>query len=98
GHATFIQEAGHGIIIGGQGCDGLAPLHGSDLLRGNLHGRLKLASNSSAVTVAVPTFPTTTPAAWLEKMAASTGEAPAAIARVNEAMTVSPAPDTSTTS
>src|SRR5437899_12593467 len=59
--------------------------------------RLKLASNSSGATVAVPILPTTIPAAWLERMAASRGDAPPAIARVKEAMTVSPAPDTSNT-
>src|ERR1043166_1686810 len=58
----------------------------------------KLWTNSSGVTVAVPILPTTMPAAWLERIAASSGDAPAAMASVNEAMAVSPAPDTSKTS
>ena len=38
------------------------------------------------------------PAAWFDRIAASSGEAPAAIPSVNVAMTVSPAPETSNTS
>ena len=59
---------------------------------------VKVARSSAGLTVAVPRLPTTTPAAWLEKTVASTGEAPAAMANVKAAMTVSPAPETSKTS
>ena len=48
--------------------------------------------------MAVPTLPTTMPAAWLLRMAASSGEAPPIIASVKDAITVSPAPETSKTS
>ena len=58
----------------------------------------KLASNSAGVSVAVPSFPTTTPLAWLAISAASSGVAPALSASVKSAITVSPAPLTSKTS
>ena len=62
------------------------------------HAVQKLARSSLGVTVAVPSLPTTIPAAWFEKIAASIGLAPAEMANVNEPITVSPAPDTSKTS
>src|SRR6185295_19110818 len=54
-----------------------------------------VASNSSSLAVAVPTLPTTIPAAWLARFAASSIVAPAARAAASVAMTVSPAPVTS---
>ena len=56
------------------------------------------ARTSSGETVAVPNFPTTMPAAVFAKCAADSKSAPAASASVSEAMTVSPAPETSKTS
>ena len=58
----------------------------------------RLSSSSSMLTVAVPNFPTTTPAAELAIIAASCQEAEEALLRVKLAMTVSPAPVTSYTS
>ncbi len=58
----------------------------------------KLVANSSGVSVAVPSLPTTTLAAWLPTSAACSGVAPAASASVKSAMAVSPAPDKSNTS
>ena len=51
--------------------------------------------NSCGVTVAVPNFPTTIPAARLATAAASFMVARTAKASVTTAMTVSPAPETS---
>ncbi len=56
------------------------------------------ASTSAGAACAVPTFPTTTPAAQLARAAASGRLAPAARARASVAITVSPAPVTSNTS
>ena len=56
------------------------------------------ATSSSVVATAVPTLPTTMPAAMLARRAASSGGAPTATAAAITATTVSPAPDTSNTS
>ena len=56
------------------------------------------ARSSCAETVAVPTFPTTIPAAWLARTAAAGRDAPEARASARTATTVSPAPVTSYTS
>src|SRR5436309_5802659 len=61
------------------------------------HRRTSRAS-SSALTVAVPIFPTTTPAAWLASTVASSSVPPAPSASAQAASTVSPAPVTSNTS
>src|ERR1035438_1125802 len=65
---------------------------------GPAHESAQAACSSAAVTVAVPNLPTTSPLAQLASSAASAGEAPAASPRVNTAIAVSPAPDTSNTS
>src|SRR5262249_26221289 len=54
--------------------------------------------SSSGVTTAVPSFPTTTPAAWLATFTAATRSAPAPSIAPSVAITVSPAPETSYTS
>ncbi len=68
------------------------------LRRGHASPPVTAARSSSAVTVAVPSFITTSPAAMLASRAPSSGEAPAARAAVSTARTVSPAPVTSATS
>ena len=55
-------------------------------------------SNSARLMGAVPTCPTTTPAARLARWAVSKGSRPAASPAAKVAMTVSPAPETSKTS
>src|ERR1017187_10914915 len=55
------------------------------------------ASSSVVLTVAVPTFPTTIPAAQLASAAASSNGQPVAIATAKAATRVSPAPVTSYT-
>src|SRR6185369_15378575 len=58
----------------------------------------RLAASSSGCTTAVPSLPTTMPAAWLAAFIASCRFAPAAIINASTPMTVSPAPLTSNTS
>src|SRR5262249_11052453 len=57
--------------------------------------RRSAARSSGPVTVAVPTFPTTTPAAWFASTVASSSVPPAPSASAHVATTVSPAPVTS---
>src|ERR1051326_8795757 len=100
-NSGLVEKACHWKIVSGERRDFLpASLHGPDHVGRDFAGchRRKLAINSSGATVAVPIFPTTMPAAWFEMMAASMGDAPAAMASVKVAMTVSPAPETSKTS
>src|SRR5580658_6704245 len=63
---------------------------------GPVHGaRETWSRSSSGVTVAVPSFATTTPAAAFAKCAASSRPAPDVSARTRPARAVSPAPETS---
>ena len=62
------------------------------------YGPVKRAcSSSGGVTLAVPSLPTTTPAATLASIAASTSAAPETAASASTLSTVSPAPVTSKT-
>ena len=63
-------------------------------VRGRQRGRME-ARSSSGVQLAVPSLPTTTPAAMFASWTASPKVAPAASAVTHAAMTVSPAPLTS---
>src|SRR5690606_16212487 len=54
-----------------------------------------VARSSSGETVATPAFPTSIPAAWFARTAASAALAPAPSAVATTAVTVSPAPETS---
>src|ERR1700722_13046796 len=67
--------------------------------RGSVHrlSSVSRCSSSSGATLAVPSLPTTTPAAALASLAASGRGAPAAEARARTLSTVSPAPVTSKT-
>src|SRR5207247_936120 len=62
------------------------------------YSKFKASFNSVGVTVAVPSFPTTIPAARLASVAASIRPEPQATAKLNTLITVSPAPVTSYTS
>src|ERR1051325_3970294 len=72
--AGLIEKAGHWEIVRREGGDLFStPLHFADCFGSNLLAahRLKLPISSSRLVVAVPILPTTMPAAWLVRMAAS---------------------------
>jgi hypothetical protein len=70
-------------------------IHLTLLVRPSEFAHSNVAISSEALAVAVPTLPTTIPAAWFASDAASIIVAPDANAAASVAMTVSPAPVTS---
>src|SRR5207244_9760339 len=93
-----VEDGDRRAVVGQVPRQERAPGTGAD--DGDLHprGPSTAASTSAGAAVAVPSLPTTTPAAWLASIAASASVAPAPRASPTVAMTVSPAPVTSKTS